>query len=209
MQTREETIYIAPGGNSQMNELDPMDSPVPGQSLTSDPGNMPYESPPDIVDPEQALSEIITVIEEPTTKKDIIALMASGFPVEAMVQSFALSGVAEGRFSADVAELIKPVLALYIIKIGLEEGIPVTPFTDKVMSEDMEEHVRLKETLENMEGVAPDRARQIKANIFRKDFEEMAGEERTKMDAREEIRRRSEEMPTVESNGSFLEMEEA
>ena len=45
MQVTEETINVPPGGNnSPMNELDPTDGPIPGQSLTSDPGNMPYSS---------------------------------------------------------------------------------------------------------------------------------------------------------------------
>ena len=207
MQVTEEMVNVPPGGDeAPMNQLDPMDAPVPGQSLTSDPSNMPYESPPDITDPQQAVSEIILVLEDPRTKKDILSVLATGFPVEAMVHSFVLAGVAEGKFSVDVAEIAKPVLALYIIKMGLENNIPVVPFTDKVLSEEEEDIIRDEETLENMEETAPDKARFIRGEMFMEDFEGLANEEKSRMDAREKIRAKEAEMPAVESDGSFLEL---
>ena len=210
MQVTEETINVPPGGNnSPMNELDPTDAPIPGQSLTSDPGNMPYERTPDTNDPQVAVGEIIGVLQEPSTQKDMLAVMASGFPVEAMVHSFALAGVAEGKFSVDVAEIIKPVLALYLIKLGLENQIPVTPFTDRVLSEEEEDIIRDEETLANMEQVAPEKARYIKGEMFMKEFEGMANEQKNRMNVREQIRMKEAEMPTVESDGSFLELEGA
>ena len=38
------------------------------------------------------------------------------------------------------------------------------------------------------------------------DFEGLANEEKSRMDAREKIRAKEAEMPTVESDGSFLEL---
>lgn len=208
MQVTEETINVPPGGEeSSMNQLDPMDAPVPGQSLTSDPQNMPYEGPPETSDPQEAISEIIGVLQEPAVQKDMLAVMASGFPVEAMVHSFALAGVADGKFSVDVAEIAKPVIALFLIKLGLENNIPVTPFTDKVLSEEEQDMMRDEKTLANMEEVAPERARHVKGQMFMNEFEGLANEQKGRLDAREEIRMREEEMPTVDSDGSFLELE--
>ena len=206
MQVTEETINVPLGGSAPVNELDPMDAPIPGESLVAEPNNALHERPPQIVDPEQAISEIITVLEEPTTKKDILSVLASGFPVEAMVHSFATAGVAEGKFSPDVAEIVKPVLALYIIKMGLENNIPVTPFTNEVLSEQEEDMIRDEQTLANMEETAPDRARHVKGQMFMEEFEGLANEEKSKMDARDRIRAKEAEMPTVESDGSFLEL---
>ena len=59
-----------------------------------------------------------------------------------------------------------------------------------------------------MQELAPERARYAKGKQFMADFEQLAGEEKSKLDAREKIRAREAEMPTVESDGSFLEMEE-
>ena len=90
--------------------------------------------------------------------------------------------------------------------MGLENNIPVVPFTDKVLSEEEEDIIRDEETLENMEETAPDKARFIRGEMFMEDFEGLANEEKSRMDAREKIRAKEAEMPTVESDGSFLEL---
>ena len=35
-------------------EVDPFDAPIPGQSLTDEPGNYPWEHPPQYTNPEEA-----------------------------------------------------------------------------------------------------------------------------------------------------------
>ena len=57
-----------------------------------------------------------------------------------------------------------------------------------------------------MEETAPDKARFIRGEMFMEDFEGLANEEKSRMDAREKIRAKEAEMPTVESDGSFLEL---
>ena len=107
----------------------------------------------------------------------------------------------------DVAEIIKPVIALYLIKTALELKIPVVPFTDEVMSEEEGDRQLEAETMSSMETLRPERARHVKGKKFVDDFTQRAEEEKGKMVAREEINRRQEEVP-IESDGSFLEMEE-
>ena len=208
MQTVEETVPSNAVGGNTVNELDPMDYPVPGQSLTSDPGNANYESPPEHNDPEKVVDEILATFERPDVKKEILSAIASGYPVEAIVNSVAIGGVAEGKFSPDVAEIIKPIVALYLIKSALEAGVPVIPFTDEVLDEEVVDRQLEEETMSSMQELAPERARYAKGKQFMADFEQLAGEEKSKLDAREKIRAREAEMPTVESDGSFLEMEE-
>ena len=208
MQTVEETVPSNAVGGNTVNELDPMDYPVPGQSLTSDPGNANYESPPEHNDPEKVVDEILATFERPDVKKEILSAIASGYPVEAIVNSVAIGGVAEGKFSPDVAEIIKPIVALYLIKSALEAGVPVIPFTDEVLDEEVVDRQLEEETMSSMQELAPERARYAKGKKFMADFEQLAGEEKSKLDAREKIRAREAEMPTVESDGSFLEMEE-
>ena len=96
---------------------------------------------------------------------------------------------------------------MYLIKTALELKIPVVPFTDEVMSEEEGDRQLEAETMSNMEALKPERARYVKGKKFVDDFTQRAQEEEGKMIAREEINRRQEEMP-MESDGSFLEMEE-
>ena len=208
MQTRPETMSpSAVGGETDISQLDPLDYPVPGQSLTDDPKNASFEQPAQTSDPAQAVDEILATFERTEIKEQMMSAIASGYPVEAIVNSLAIAGVAEGKFNPDVAEIIKPVIALYLIKTALELKIPVVPFTDEVMSEEESDRQLEAETMSNMEVLRPERARYVKGKKFVDDFTQRAKEEEGKMIAREEINRRLEEMP-MESDGSFLEMEE-
>jgi len=206
MQTRPETPEAAQG-NPVEQQLDPMNYPVPGESLTSDPGNNNYENSPEIVDPQEAIDNVLQAFEKPEIQNEIMSSIAAGMPVEVIVNGLATGGVAEGKFSPDVAEIIKPVIALYLIKTALEAGIPVIPFLDTAVDEEVANADLEERTMNGMEELAPERARHVRGKKFIDNFTERAQEEEGRMVAREEINRRQEEMP-MESDGSFLEMEE-
>ena len=62
-QLQEPTEYIEPAEN-------PFDAPIPGQSLTDEPGNYPWEHPPQRVSVEEALDDIYeSMMEEENMKR--------------------------------------------------------------------------------------------------------------------------------------------
>jgi hypothetical protein len=67
-------------------EVDPFDAPVPGQSLTDEPGNYPWEHPPQYSDPEEVLDLLFDKLGEPEVVEQVIAMLDSGVPVEAIVE---------------------------------------------------------------------------------------------------------------------------
>lgn len=187
-------------------QLDPMDAPVPGQSLTTEPKNANYESAAESVDPEQVIESIVAFVTQPEQKDMFLSNMAAGMPVESIVQTFAIGGVAEGKFSPDVAEIIKPALALFFIQLALEEGIPVIPFTDEVASPEEQEQQLKQDSLDSMEGARPEFYDSIKQQGK---LEKVKGRMRERLESRSAKRRIDEldqQMP-VESDGSFIEME--
>ncbi len=207
MQTRPETIDMTNQG-STTEQLDPMDYPTPGASLTYDPGNASYENPAEMVDPQQAIDEILMAFEQPETRDNIMSAIAAGFPVEAIVKSMAIAGVSEGKFSPDVAEIVKPVIALYLIKTALENNIPVVAFTDEVIDQETMDRQTTEKTMSSMEQLSPRKARFIKGRQAMEELKQRAIDAETVMKARDEIRAKEEQMPDVESDGSFLQMEE-
>ena len=116
----EEIMDVRDGGVAS--EIDPFNHPTPGQSLTQEAGR-PFEGPAETNDPEQVIAKIIAFFENPEEKDILISTLISGMPVEAIVQTFALGGVAEGKFSADVAELIKPAVGVYLMKVAADNDI--------------------------------------------------------------------------------------
>jgi hypothetical protein len=126
--------------------LDPMDAPIPGESLTQDPENkLPYEKPPTHVDMNEAVEDIFMRLTEEETLDEILGLMRNEVPVEDITQTLLFSGFREGKFNPDLMlNLIEPTMYM-IMALGEVNGIVPTVATadevdddeDDVMSDDI------------------------------------------------------------------------
>ena len=96
-------------------------APIPGQSLTSEPKNSPWENPPLMVDPEEALLWHLEKLEKPKVTESVAGLMALGVDILDLTEGILRAAVAEGQHSIDVSLIIAPVVHEYIKGIG--EGI--------------------------------------------------------------------------------------
>lgn len=88
--------------------------PIPGQSLTTEPKNAPYERPPEIVDPVEALDAHIDNLLKPGAMEDVLYFLEFGVDLVTLVQGILRAGVLEGIHSIDVSLIIAPVLHEYI-----------------------------------------------------------------------------------------------
>jgi hypothetical protein len=88
--------------------------PIPGQSLTTEPKNAPYERPPEIADPIEALDAHIDNLLKPGAMEDVLYFLEFGVDLVTMVQGILRSAVMEGIHSIDVSLIIAPVLHEYI-----------------------------------------------------------------------------------------------
>tara|TARA_R100000742_G_C4277148_1_gene98780 strand:+ start:1481 stop:2050 length:570 start_codon:yes stop_codon:yes gene_type:complete len=100
-------IYEEPGANR-------LDAPVPGQSLTDDPGNSPWEHPPKTASVEEAVDLVYEQLMKEKNLSRLFTLLRMGIPVEALVKVITFSGFLEGRWSVDVAKLLEPIVAMMI-----------------------------------------------------------------------------------------------
>jgi len=106
-QLEEPTEYAEPSDNR-------FDAPIPGQSLTDEPGNYPWEHPPQRASVEEALDEIYESMMEEQNMKRMFTLLRMGIPVEALVKVITFSGFIEGKYTVDVAKLLEPIVAMII-----------------------------------------------------------------------------------------------
>lgn len=110
-------------------KVDSFNFPIPGHSLTDEPGKWPWDKTPDISDPDSAVEFVTERIENnKSTKENMIRLLASGVSVETLINTVALGGFQNGTFNPDVAELIKPPLAVYFIDLAIRNSVPVKVF---------------------------------------------------------------------------------
>lgn len=98
-------------------------APIPGMSLTTPPGNYPWEQPPQMENPEEALRYHIKRINDPERIDAIIDVLELGMPVKAITEGMLTSAVSQGRHSIDVSILIAPVIHEQIKNLAEDAGI--------------------------------------------------------------------------------------
>ena len=99
--------YEEPGVNK-------FDAPIPGQSLTDEPGNYPWEHPPKTPSVEEATDYVYESIMKPENMERMFTLLRMGIPIEALVKIITFSGFLEGRWTVDTAKLLEPIVAMMV-----------------------------------------------------------------------------------------------
>lgn len=99
-------------------------APIPGQSLTKEPGNAPYERPPEISNPEQALMGYLNYLNDPKVLEGMVGLLEEGgFDVTTLVEGLLRGGVADGYHSIDVSLAIQEPIVSFVVNIMDATGI--------------------------------------------------------------------------------------
>ena len=148
---------------------DPFSAPTPGQSLTDEPKKWQWEQPSLDTDPEKAYEKLVKTIKSPIVEETIGKLLYVGVTVETIVNGLSLKLFAEGMYSPDVAELLKPALAGHIIRIGNEAGV-----TPKIINEFPKPAMSDNETLELLKENNKKEYTKIMKKVQKKDEEFLA-----------------------------------
>tara|TARA_R100001510_G_C7647556_1_gene204886 strand:- start:547 stop:1101 length:555 start_codon:yes stop_codon:yes gene_type:complete len=172
--------------------LDPLSRAIPGQSLTDAPGQWPFEKPPQIVEPQQALELVKNSVESPSAFQDILNLLDIGISAETLASSIVLKMFSEGVFTPDIAEMIKLPLVAHITAIGVDAGIEDI----NVVNELPQDAIDPTERMNLIQKINPDKAqREMDRVNSQEEFDEML----LNMEIPEE--------PMQTPKQSFLEME--
>tara|TARA_Y100000401_G_scaffold68614_1_gene54962 strand:- start:674 stop:1195 length:522 start_codon:yes stop_codon:yes gene_type:complete len=99
------------------------DRPIPGQSLTTPPKAAPYERPPDVTDPREALELHLDNLMKEGAMDDVLFFLEEGLDLVTLVEGIARSAVMEGVHSIDISLIIAPVLHEFIKGAALRAGI--------------------------------------------------------------------------------------
>lgn len=120
------------------------DRPIPGQSLTVEPRNAPYERPPEIVDPEEALMVHLTRLNEPEALKGIVDFVEMGVDVVTLTEGILRSAVMNGIHTVDVSLVIAPVIHGFITSALDEMAIKYDEGFDDPMNDEEAMYTRAK-----------------------------------------------------------------
>ena len=117
--------------NLQNANTDPMDRPIPGQSLTGEPGKYAWEQPPEFTDVDEAFVAVVAAVkQDKRSQKAYDEAIMLGMPLESISNTIAFGGFVEGKWSVDVAELLKPPLMAFLMLYAKEKELPFVPFNN-------------------------------------------------------------------------------
>lgn len=159
-----------------------MMAPIPGMSLTKEPGNAPWEQPPLHDTPEKSLAFYLEKFDDEESLDDLLFALEAGYPVDAMVDFLTSYGVMEGYHSFDVKMLVSPILHEYIVNLAEAADIEYTEFLGPSKEERMKQkdEKRTKALLLkslNSGPTAPSEVSMDKAEDLMEEKDEGSGEE--------------------------------
>jgi len=104
--------------------MDMFNAPIPGQSLTTEPKGFPWERPPEITDPEEAIQMHLARISEPEMFDGILDLIeVDDLDLKSITTGIMRGAVSKGMHSVDVALLVAPVVHEFIKQGAIAYGL--------------------------------------------------------------------------------------
>tara|TARA_R100001460_G_scaffold11351_4_gene26642 strand:- start:14916 stop:15422 length:507 start_codon:yes stop_codon:yes gene_type:complete len=104
-------------------KYNPFDAPVPGQSLTDTPQNYPWEHSPKHTNINEAAETMFRALTEEDAAMNLLAMLKSEVPVEAITRTLIFTGFVEGKFNPDLGILLAPITMNMIIAIAKRAGL--------------------------------------------------------------------------------------
>ena len=175
------------------------DGPIPGQSLTDEPKNGPWESPPMYADPMDALEMYMERLADPESQDELIDMLDIGIPISIVVDTMLSGGVMDGLHSVDTKLLLKGVIATQIQTIaevvGVDYKLTMADYVnmDAKKEERMRQKLATKLELEIAKGEADDPGVQMQQDVL----ESMQSDEPMEEEPVEMAEETMEEMPAA------------
>jgi hypothetical protein len=132
------------------------DAPIPGQSLTKEPRNAPWERPPETSSPDEAIVHHLTRMGTPKVLDSILDGVGQGIPVSMLTDLLLTGAVAQGIHSIDISMMIAPVIQDYIVNLLEEEGVEFKEFFEDNKDEDIRKSIALSAALTGLKNKKPE-----------------------------------------------------
>ena len=108
-----------------VDNFNPLAAPIPGQSLTDQPGNSPWEHPPQFTKIPEAMDFLFNELTRPDKLEQILVMLHNKVPVEVLARLMLFTGFIAGKWTPDMVQLLaKPTMQL-IASLGDGAGINV------------------------------------------------------------------------------------
>lgn len=106
-----------------MKTEDMFKGPIPGQSLTGEPGSKPWEKPPQMNDVDEVVEFYLGRLSEEGKMDEMLTIVEGGIPISALTKSILTSGASRGLHNVDMNIMVAPVLHRFIKNAAEDNGI--------------------------------------------------------------------------------------
>jgi len=101
------------------------DAPIPGQSLTTEPKNAPWENPSEISTVEDATKMYIGRLAKQEVIDDMVAMAEANVPLRPIVKGIVSQGVMRGMHTVDTGMLVEPIITEFLKQAIESYGVTV------------------------------------------------------------------------------------
>ena len=103
----------------------PFDRPIPGQSLTDEPRNNPWEQPPQMAEIEDVTKYYINALANQDVIDDFAAMCQAGVALKPIVESITSMGMLRGLHTVDASMLVSPIIHEFLKQAIESMGVEV------------------------------------------------------------------------------------
>ena len=127
----------------------------PGQSLTAEPKNAPYENPPQLTKPEEAVEFHLERLTETDRMDALMDALELDFSVVELTEGLLRGAVMDGRHTVDVSLIIAPIIHEFIRTSAEKSGVEFTEFDDSE-EEEQRDSIRYQVNAKKAERILKD-----------------------------------------------------
>jgi hypothetical protein len=99
-------------------------APIPGQSLTVEPGSVPWEQPPQYVTLDDVATFYSDRMNNPEAIYELMGLLKNNIPVDSICNGMVKMGLMKGYHTVDTGFLVTPILAEIIKTLAELNDVP-------------------------------------------------------------------------------------
>lgn len=105
--------------------IDPkfLNAPIPGMSLTTEPGNRPWENPPQYVTIQEVAAFYADRILDLDSEDAILQAIDQGISIENIAEATLRSAVSEGKHTIDMLILVHPIVRELLMFVADSNGM--------------------------------------------------------------------------------------
>ena len=101
-----------------------LDRPIPGESLTNDPGSpYPFEKAPEYTDRTDALEYLFSTFTEEKAYPSILNLISKDVPIMNLAEIFLYKGFTEGKWNPDLMIMLAEPTAYMLMALAERAGV--------------------------------------------------------------------------------------